>query len=120
MRLNLFTSILFAAFRYFFESPVYGPIPMTPFFTILSQLSILSPCCHHFVTIYDERTETMPDDKLNRVIGESYNRTKKVIAVTESMNVCLDSVEASFQMIIYAYEFAVRALYQSVETLYFC
>ena len=57
--------------------------------------------------------------KLNRVIGEYYNGTKKVIAVTESMNVCLNSVEASFQMIIDACEFAVPALYQLVKNLVF-
>ena len=46
------------------------------------------------------------NDKLNWAIGEYYNGTKNVIAVTESMNVYLNSVEASFQMIIYACEFA--------------
>ena len=40
------------------------------------------------------------------------NGTKKVIAVIESMNVCLKSVEASFQMIIDLCEFAIPALYQ--------
>ena len=34
------------------------------------------------------------NDKLNREIGEYYNGTKKVIAVTESMNFFLKSVEA--------------------------
>ena len=29
------------------------------FVTILSQISILSPFCHHFVQIYDETTETI-------------------------------------------------------------
>ena len=52
-------------------------------------------------------------------MGEYYNRTKKVIAVTECMDVCLDSVEASFQMIIDACEFAVPALYQLVKNLVF-
>ena len=45
--------------------------------------------------------------------------TKKVIAVTESMNVFLNSVEVSFQIIIYACEFAVTALYQLVKNLVF-
>ena len=53
-------------------------------------------------------------DKLNRAIGEYYNRTKKVIAFTELMNVCLNSVEVSFQMIIDACEFAVPSLNQLV------
>ena len=59
------------------------------------------------------------DDNLNRAIGEYYNGTKKVIVVTELMNVCLNIVEASFQIIIYAYEFAVPALYQLVKNLVF-
>ena len=42
---------------------------------------------------------------------------KKVIAVTELMNVFLNSVEVSFQMIIDACEFAVPALYQLVKNL---
>ena len=53
-------------------------------------------------------------DKLNRATGEYFNGTKKVIAVTELMNVFLNSVEASFQMIIDACEFAVPELYQLV------
>ena len=52
------------------------------------------------------------DEELNRAIEEYYNRTQKVIAVTESMNVCLKSVEVSFQMIIDACEFAIPAHYQ--------
>ena len=59
------------------------------------------------------------NDKLNRAIREYYNGTKKVIAVTELMNVCLNSVEASFQMIIDACEFAVPVLYQLVKSLVF-
>ena len=59
------------------------------------------------------------DDNLNWAIGEYYNGTKKVIAVTESMNVCLNSVEAPFQMIIDACEFDVPALYQLVKNLVF-
>ena len=58
-------------------------------------------------------------DKINRAIGEYYNGTKKVIAATELMNVCLNSVEASFQMIIDACKFAVPALYQLVKNLVF-
>ena len=54
------------------------------------------------------------NDKLNREIGKYYNGTKKVIAITELMNVCLNSVEVPFQMIIDACEFAVPALYQLV------
>ena len=50
---------------------------------------------------------------------EYYNGTKKVIAVTELMNVYLNSVEASFQMIIDACEFAGPALYQFVKKLVF-
>ena len=59
------------------------------------------------------------DDKLNWAIGEYYNGTKKVIAVTESINVWLDSVVASFQIIIDACEFSVPALYQLVWNLFF-
>ena len=45
------------------------------------------------------RRKLYSHDKLNRAIGEYYTGTKKVIAVTESMNVCLNNVEASYQMI---------------------
>ena len=55
----MFPSILLATFQCFFKSPVYGLVPMTPFVTILSQLSIFSPFCHHFFTIYYETTETI-------------------------------------------------------------
>ena len=65
------------------------------------------------------RRKLYSDAKLNRAIGEYYNGTKKVIAVNESMNVCLNSVEASFQMIIDACEFTVPALYQFVKNLVF-
>ena len=65
------------------------------------------------------RRKLYGDDKLNRAIREYYNGTKKVIAVTESKNVFLNSVEASFQMIIDACEFAVPALYQLVKKLVF-
>ena len=54
-----------------------------------------------------------------RKLGEYYNETKKVIAVTELMNVCLNSVEASFQIIIDACEFAVPTLYQLVKKIAF-
>ena len=60
------------------------------------------------------RRKIYSDDKINRSIVEYYNGTKKVIAVTELMNVFLNSVEASFQMIIDACEFAVPARYQLV------
>ena len=63
------------------------------------------------------RRKLYSDDKLNRAIGEYYNGTEKVIAVTELMNVFLNSVEASFQMIIGAFEFAVPAFYQLVKNL---
>ena len=66
------------------------------------------------------RRKLYSNDKLNQAIGEYYNGTKKVIAVTELMNVCLNSVEASSQMIIDACEFAVPALYQLVKNLVFC
>ena len=60
-------------------------------------------------------------NKLNRAIEEYYNGTKKVIAVTELMNVCLNSVEASFQIIIDACEFAVTAPEQFFfKPRYFC
>ena len=59
------------------------------------------------------------DGKLNRAIKEYYNWTKYVIVVTESIKVFLNSVEASFQMIIDACEFAVLALYQLVNNLVF-
>ena len=120
MCLKLFPSIIFAVFRYFFESPVYGPIPMTPFCHHFSQLTILSPFFYHFVTVYDGTTENIIDDKLNQAIGEYYNGTKNVIAVTESVNFCLNSVEASFQMIIDACNFSVPALHQLVKNLIFC
>ena len=78
---------------------------------------------HHFVTIWSQVTrklwELYSDNKLNRVIGEYCNGTKKVIAVTELINVCLNSVETSFQIIIDLCEFAVPALYQLVKTLVF-
>ena len=63
------------------------------------------------------RRKLYTDDKLNRAIGEYYNGTKNVIAVNELMNVCLNSVEASFQMVIDTCEFAVPALYQLVKNL---
>ena len=66
------------------------------------------------------RWKLYSDDKLNWAIGEYYNGTKKVIAVTKSMILCLNSVEASFKMIIDAYEFAVTKLYQFVKTSGFC
>ena len=65
------------------------------------------------------RLKLYSDDKLNRAIGEYYNGTKKVIAVTEPMNVRLNSVEASFQMIIDACEFGGPALYQSIKNFVF-
>ena len=65
------------------------------------------------------RRKLYSNDKLNRAIGEYYNGTKNAIAVTESMNVCLNILEASFQMIIDAYEFAVPAFYQLVKNLVF-
>ena len=87
--------------------------------------NILSPFfhnltfCHHVVTILSQftmrRRKLYSYDKLNRAIGEYYNGTKKVIAVTELMNVCLNSVELSFQMIIDACEFVVPALYELVK-----
>ena len=70
---------------------------------------------YHFVTILSRftmrRQKLNSNDKLNWAIGEYYNGTKKVISVTEFIDFCLNSVEASFQMIIAAYEFAVPALY---------
>ena len=67
------------------------------------------------------RRKLYSNDKLNRVIGEYYNGTKKVIAVTELMNVCLNSVEASFQMIIDACEFDIPALSTNwLKKLFFC
>ena len=65
------------------------------------------------------RRKLYSDDKLNRAIREYYNGTKTVIAVTELMSVCLNSVEASFQMLIDACEFAVPGLYQLVKNLVF-
>ena len=59
------------------------------------------------------------NNKLNRAIGGYYNGTKNVIAFTELMNVCLNIVEASFQMIIDAREFALPTLYQLVKNLVF-
>ena len=59
------------------------------------------------------------NDKLNQAIRGYYNGTKNFIAVTESMNVCLNSVEASFQMIIDSCKFSVPALYQLVKNLVF-
>ena len=65
------------------------------------------------------RRKLYSNDKLNRAIGEYHNGTKKVIAVTELMNIFLNSVKASFQMIIYSCEFVVPALYQLVRDLIF-
>ena len=114
MRLKIFPLILFAAIQCFFESPIYGPVPMTPFFHKLA-------FCRHFVTILSQfmmrRRKLYSDDKLNQAIREYYHRTKKVIAVTKLMNVLLNSVEASFKMIIDTCEFAVLALYQLVKNL---
>ena len=59
------------------------------------------------------------DDKLNRAIGKYYNGIKTVITVTEWMNVFLNSMEALFQMIMDACEFAVPAIYQLVKNLIF-
>ena len=63
--------------------------------------------CHHFVTILLQVTmkqrKLYSNNKLNQAIRDYYNGTQKVIAVTESINVCLNSVEASFQMIIDAF-----------------
>ena len=56
---------------------------------------------------------------MNRAIGEYYNGNKKVIAVTELMNVSLNSLEASFQIKIDACEFAVPTLYQFIKNLVF-
>ena len=108
----------------FYGSPsVCGPVPMTPFCHHFSQLRILSPCCHHVVTILSQSTmrqrKLYSDYKLNWAIGEYDNGTKKVIAVTESMNVWLKSAESSFQMIIDACEVAAPALYQLVRNLVF-
>ena len=64
------------------------------------------------------RRKLYSNDKLNRAIREYYHGTKKVIAVTESINVFLNSVGASFQMIIDACEFAVLELYELVKTLF--
>ena len=93
-----------------------------------SNETILSPFCHnlefcnHFVTILSQFTMRLrklySNDKINQTIGEYYNGTKKFIA--ESINFFLNSVEASFQMIIGACEFAVLALYQLVKKLFFC
>ena len=81
----------------------------------------MTPFCHHFVTFLSQftarRRKLYSNDKLNRAIGEYYNGTKNVITVTESMNVCLTSVEASFQMIISACDFAITALYQLFKNL---
>ena len=63
------------------------------------------------------RRKLYSNDKINQTIGEYYNGTKKFIA--ESMNFCLNSVEASFQMIVDACEFSVPAIYQLVKNLVF-
>ena len=65
------------------------------------------------------RRKLYSNDKLNRAIGGYCNGTKKVMAVTESMNVFLNIMEASFQMIIDECEFAVPALYKLVKNLIF-
>ena len=83
--------------------------------------------CHHFITILSQfchnftmrRRKLCTSEKLNQAIGGYYNGAKKVIAVTELMNVWLDIVEASVQMIIDACEFVVPALYQLVKTPFF-
>ena len=76
----------------------------------------MPPFCHNFTI---RRQKLYSDNKLNRAIGGYYNGTKKVIAVTELMNVCSNTVEASFQMIIDTYEFAVPTLYELVKNLVF-
>ena len=123
MCLNYFLWLYSLLFDTFLNHQFMAHFQWHHFVTILSQLSILSPFCHHFVTILSQftmrRRKLYSDDKLNRAIGEYYNGTKKVIAVTESMNVCLNSVESSFQMIINVCEFAVPALYQLVKNLVF-
>ena len=52
MYLKLFPSIIFTTVRCFFESPIYAPVTMTPFCHNLV-------FCYHFVTIYDDTTETV-------------------------------------------------------------
>ena len=69
--------------------------------------------CYHFVTTSNfvtillqgtmKQRKLYSNNKLNQAIRDYYNGTQKVIAVTESINVCLNSVEASFQMIIDAF-----------------
>ena len=67
------------------------------------------------------RRKLYSDDKLNRAIGEYYNGTKKVIAVTELMNVCLNSVEASFKTCaIETYDTSVHGRSYFVDQLFFC
>ena len=119
MCLKLFPSIIFATFRCFLIVrlwPSSNDTNLSPFCHNLA-------CCHHFVAILSQytmrRRKLYIDDKLNRAIGEYCNGTKNFIAVNESMNVCLNSVEASFQMIIDACEFAVPALYQLFKNLVF-
>ena len=51
------------------------------------------------------------------MISKYYNGTRKFIAVTDLMNICLNIVEVSFQMLIDACEFAVPALSQLVKNL---
>ena len=67
-----------------------------------------------FMQMLPKLNRVYSDNKLNGAIREYCNGTKKVIAVTELKNVCLNSVEASFKIITDAYEFAIPALYQLV------
>ena len=119
----MFIIISFDSIRYF--SIIFWITGLWP----SSNDTILSPFCHklafclHFVIILSyfttRRRKIYSGDKLNQAIRKYYNGIKKVIALTELMNVFLNSVEASFQMIIDACEVSVPALYQLVKNLFF-
>ena len=92
---------------------------MTPFFhqfvTTWHFITILSL----FITIYDETTETIQQRQAQSSERRILNGTKKVIAVTESINACLNMVEVSFQIIIDACDFSVPALHQLIKNVVF-
>ena len=70
MCLNLFPSILFTTFWWFLKSPVYCPVPKTPFCHKLAFY-------HHFVLIYDETTETIQQRQAQSSDQEILQRDQK-------------------------------------------
>ena len=119
----MFKTISFGSIHYFSVPFLITGLWTSSNDTILSPFFHNLEFYHYFVTVLSQftviRRKIYIDDKLNPDIGEYYNGTKKVVAVTELMNFFLNSVEASFQMIIDACEFSVPALYQLLKNLVF-